>query len=323
MAGRWQHVPERAYKDPRFLALGARPASSIWLRLWLGCDRWGRGDADEWALRQALGVMDGTEVRPLLDELAASGLVRVYEVDGRAYWELPGYGEDGPRDVTRNRAQSMFPADPSVTCPDSSQPPPDASGCVRTNPDQHKQEQEHKQDRRVDTRATLSPGGDTWPPGTEEAGKAYLAKQIATANAMGRTTTIAPSTVRLIAQRHPDTFALAAIGLVELADTKPECMTASPHKWLLQRCESPPAPKAKPPPKLEARQCGPAPEPSPEWLINWRGAEVSPEGVAQAEVLAGPSGYYKREERPPLREHPEALAWVCEQYGWRPEEVAA
>ncbi len=126
---RWQHVPEWAARHPRVLRLSL-PARAVYLSLWVACDRWGRGDADEWALRQALGVMDGTEVRPLLEELSSipldSGgvrLVTLYEVAGRSYWALPDYGRDGPSDVQRNRAASAFPDPPShvvATCPDVS-----------------------------------------------------------------------------------------------------------------------------------------------------------------------------------------------------------
>jgi len=120
MAGRWQHTPEWAYRHPQTMRMPL-DVRAVYLSLWLYCDRWGRGDADEWALRSALCIVDGTEVVPLLERISPE-LLTMYEVSGRRYWQLVDHGRDGPRDATKNRSPSTIP------------PPTDVSGRVQTNP---------------------------------------------------------------------------------------------------------------------------------------------------------------------------------------------
>ena len=67
-------------------------AQLVFLRLYIdGGDCYGRYDADEFSLRATLGMVDGRDVTPALDELVDAGVCRRYTVDGKPYVDIPEY----------------------------------------------------------------------------------------------------------------------------------------------------------------------------------------------------------------------------------------
>lgn len=130
MAWSWSFVPQRLIADERFLEL-SMPARGVLYGLYHRADRWGRGPGDKMSLRVLLGIVDGYDATPALEQIGAAGLASVYVLDGRRYWQLERYDEDCPADMIRKRTgTSTFPPPPPPTDPASTgqRPPTDASG---------------------------------------------------------------------------------------------------------------------------------------------------------------------------------------------------
>ena len=104
-------MPRRLLSDDRLLTLELSDRAVL-LSLYLCADEHGRFDAGEMALRRGCGVVTGEPLRPIVDRLAASGLVHLYEARSKPFGCLDGFDEDITADHTKKRPRPSFPAPP-------------------------------------------------------------------------------------------------------------------------------------------------------------------------------------------------------------------
>lgn len=112
-------VPVRLFLLPEYLAL---PVGDRWalLAAYGLCDRWGRGGAHPATLNVTFGLPTDFDMRAAIERLAAAGLMLLYSVEGRDYWQLVGFDADAPAEVKRRRqTSSQFPPPPD----DDASPP--------------------------------------------------------------------------------------------------------------------------------------------------------------------------------------------------------
>lgn len=120
----WSFFPARLFSEPAFLELDMVDRGFLFTA-YARCDRFGRGPAHPIALRAALAVFDGSDPRASFDRLAAAGLVDIYRVGGKDFWQLAGYDDDAPAELLRRRGSgSQFPPPPGTTPPPAPECPP-------------------------------------------------------------------------------------------------------------------------------------------------------------------------------------------------------
>lgn len=131
MRSLFRPVPVRLLEDARFMRLASVP-SDLLQRLYLICDRRGRGPADPELVRSKTGrlSMSTEEVRLTLLTLAAKpspeepALLRIYPdtLNGGVCFQLHRYWQDLTDDMRRKAGASIYP-DPPVEMDDRPAPP--------------------------------------------------------------------------------------------------------------------------------------------------------------------------------------------------------
>ena len=103
----WSHFPQRFLNEERYLQL-TQAAVVLLHRLYMTCDRWGRGSASSNVLRFKV-FQKRSEVESEIKALLDGGFITIgvdrYE---QPVYQLVEYDEGAPRAATRNRAPSQW-----------------------------------------------------------------------------------------------------------------------------------------------------------------------------------------------------------------------
>jgi hypothetical protein len=111
MAWSWGSTPHRLLTDKRLLNLD-HTHRLVAMLLYVACDQHGRVDAYEASLRIALGIIDGTEILPIVERLAAARVIWLYTVNDGLFGQLDHYDDDIGASVKR-RSRSVRPSPPA------------------------------------------------------------------------------------------------------------------------------------------------------------------------------------------------------------------
>lgn len=105
----WGPLPSRLLTDPRVARM---PLSrrGVLMSAYCGFDEYGRATYDEFTLRVALGIVDGSEVLPRIDALVAEGLMLRYRAEGGEYLQIARFDEDDTSGSYNRRPTSLIPA---------------------------------------------------------------------------------------------------------------------------------------------------------------------------------------------------------------------